>query len=258
MTQAPLIGLSFDVEEFDLPLEYGRVISVGEQLSAGFRGLRALRPLLDTASVRSTLFTTAFFALQYPEEIRALASRHEIGSHTYHHGRFADADLLRSRLTLEQVSGVPVTGLRMPRLKRVAPALVEAAGYQYDSSLNPTWVPGRYDHRALPRVPVRHGGIIEVPVSVTPRLRVPLFWLAFKNLPYSVYLRMALKTLETDGHLALYFHPWEFTDISAYRLPAYLRRGDGGALLHKLERLVKDLSGAGEFVGMAAIAARCQ
>jgi peptidoglycan/xylan/chitin deacetylase (PgdA/CDA1 family) len=256
MSGTPAIAISFDVEEFDLPLEYRQALYMDEQLAVGMRGLDAIRPVLDDPRVRSTLFTTAFFAGHFKETIHDLAGRHEIASHSFHHSSFVKEDLLASRLALEAITGKPVTGLRMPRMRLVAPDLVAAAGYRYDSSLNPTWVPGRYDHRGASRLPVARKGIVEVPASVTPRWRIPLFWLAFKNLPYSVFLRMARRTLREDGHLALYFHPWEFTDLSAYKLPAYVTRGDGGGLLRKLRRLVYDLSGEGELMTMGEIAER--
>ena len=76
--------LSFDVEEFDMPLEFGHSITLTEQLEAGKKGLDAILPLLDHSDVSSTLFTTAFFASTYPAAIRILAQKHEIASHTYY------------------------------------------------------------------------------------------------------------------------------------------------------------------------------
>jgi hypothetical protein len=124
------------------------------------------------------------------------------------------------------------------------------AGYKYDSSINPTWLPGRYNNRHLPRVLYVDGGMKRLPASVSPHLRIPLFWLAFKNMPYFIFKQLAVKTLKKDGHLCLYFHPWEFIDINNYNLPSYVRRGCNEKLLYKLDRLIKDLKQEGDCMGM--------
>ncbi|HAI84458.1 MAG TPA: polysaccharide deacetylase, partial [Chitinophagaceae bacterium] len=93
------ILLSFDVEEFDMPLEYGHNISVAEQMEVGKRGLDAtLQVLAQHPQVKATMFTTANFANHYPEAIRALVPQHEIASHTYYHTAFEEEHLLRSRM----------------------------------------------------------------------------------------------------------------------------------------------------------------
>ena len=244
------ILLSFDVEEFDCPLEYGREISLDEQLRVGYRGLMEIGGLLEQTGRRFTLFTTAFFAENFSNDIRSISENHEIASHTYFHSAFSEEHLGTSKEKLETITGKPVYGLRMPRMRSIDPAIVSKAGYSYDSSINPTWIPGRYNNRSECRTLVATNGIVKFPVSVTPRLRIPLFWLAFKNMPYNLYLRLALQTLRKDGYLCLYFHPWEFTDISNYKLPFYIKRGNKKALLLKFKRLLIDLSAEGEFTGM--------
>jgi peptidoglycan/xylan/chitin deacetylase (PgdA/CDA1 family) len=250
MQKDKTILLSFDVEEFDLPVEYGINISKDEQLQVGYRGLQMIKPLLDRSSVQATLFTTAFFAGHFPEIIRSLSGRHEIGSHSFFHSSFNNPDLAASKLSLENITGKKVEGLRMPRMKQVDPGLVLEAGYSYNSSVNPTWIPGRYNHLGLPRTPWYEKHVLQFPVSVTPHFRVPLFWLAFKNLPYSFFLDLVLRTLRHDGYVCLYFHPWEFIDLSGYKLPSYLKKGSKRELYQKLEKLVNDLSSEGSFSTM--------
>jgi hypothetical protein len=62
--------LSFDVEEFDMPLEYHFPISPEEQMQVGKAGLDALMPMINHHSVSTTLFTTANFAQYFPDAIR--------------------------------------------------------------------------------------------------------------------------------------------------------------------------------------------
>jgi len=133
-------------------------------------------------------------------------------------------------------------------MKSIPAKMISEAGYLYDSSINPTWIPGRYDNRSVSRTVFMDNDLTRLPVSVTPFFRIPLFWLAFKNMPYSLFLRLARQTLRRDRYISLYFHPWEFTDLSAYKIPGYIKRGSDQRLLEKFRRLIKDLSNEGEFV----------
>lgn len=242
------ILLTFDVEEFDLPLEYKIPISEQQQMEVGKKGLDAISPITDDPAVQCTLFTTANFALKFPSSIAELAKSHEIASHTFFHSTFHLPDLKNSREVLEQIISKKVAGLRMPRMQNISAGDIRQAGYKYDASINPTWIPGRYNNLQQPRVVFRQGNIYRVPVSVSPNLRVPLFWLSFKNFPFFYFKKIALQTLMQDGYLSLYFHPWEFTDLTGYALPAIIKRKSGKELLEKLQLLISDLKNEGDFV----------
>lgn len=240
------ILLSFDVEEFDIPKEFGQNIQIEQQLAIGKKGLDAIEPILN--EVPTTLFTTANFADHFPSEIKKLSLAHEIASHTYYHGSFVPKDLLNSRLSLESIIEKPVTGLRMPRMKKIDMPSVKAAGYLYDSSINPTWLPGKYNNIHLPRTVYIDEGIKRLPASVSPNLRIPLFWLSFKNMPYTLFKKLCVQTLRKDGYICLYFHPWEFTSIEEFGLPMYTRRWAGPIMVSRLLQLIKDLQKEGDFI----------
>ena len=246
----PKILLSFDVEEFDMPLEYNFNIAIETQMEIGKKGLDNLMPILNDQNYTTTLFTTANFANKYPDSIKALSDKHEIASHTFYHSNFTTAHLLESRIRLEEIIQKPVKGLRMPRMRQVPVGDIKQAGYSYDASIHPTWLPGRYNNFHLPRTKYSEQGLIRMPASVSPNFRIPLFWLSFKNFPYTIYLRLALQTLRKDGYLSLYFHPWEFTNITAFGLPKYTTKGSDNELLDKLYRLLNDLNKQAEFVTM--------
>lgn len=240
-----LILLSFDVEEFDMPSEYNATINIAEQMEVGKHGLDTILPIVK--DIPCTMFTTANFAIQFPEAVKQMASTHEIASHTFYHSTFENADLLSSRLKLEEISGKKVTGLRMPRMRAVDMQEVKNAGYEYDSSINPTIIPGRYNNLNLPRTLYVDGGVKRLPASVSPNFRLPLFWLAFKNYPYFIFKKLAIQTLKKDGYLCLYFHPWEFVDIKKYPLPSYTKRLCGKPLQQRLYQLIHDLKEEGAF-----------
>ena len=237
----PTILLTFDVEEFDLPLEFKQDIQLIEQMEIGKEGLNVITGILNEHNIVSTLFTTGSFANTYPEAIKDLSIKHEIASHSLFHSKFKTTDLKESKLLLENITGKPVYGFRMPRMKPVNINELMTAGYGYDASINPTILPGRYNNLHLSRTFYRENGLLRLPGSVSPNLRIPLFWLSFKNFPYLLFKKLALQTLQQDGYLSLYFHPWEFTDISTFRLPFYIKRLSGNRLVTKLHLLIDDL-----------------
>ena len=244
------IFLTFDLEEFDIPLEYGNPIPLSEQLEVGFSAMPNLHALLQNEGVTATYFVTGNFASYYPTLIKELAKENEIASHSFYHTGYQLGDLRKSKDTIEKIINKEITGLRMPRMKIVDAKEILDAGFSYDSSIHPTYLPGRYNNFNLPRRPYFEETLLRIPASVSPIIRLPLFWLAFKNFPINFYLQVAKNTLKKDGSLVLYFHPWEFADIKNYQLPKYISTPCGSELLNKLQLLIKALKKVGTFQQM--------
>ena len=247
LLKQPTILLTFDVEEFDLPLEFKEEITLNRQMEIGKEGLDVITNVMNEHAIACTLFTTGSFAKTYPDAIKNLSARHEIASHSLFHSTFKTSDLLESKLLLQDITGKPVEGFRMPRMKPVNVIDLKNAGYLYDASINPTLLPGRYNNLHLSRTFYRENSFLRMPGSVTPNLRIPLFWLSFKNFPYKFFLKLALQTLQKDGYLSLYFHPWEFIDINLFNLPFYIKRLSGIALTERLIMLIYDLKKVAAF-----------
>lgn len=241
------ILLGIDLEEFDIPEEYGQVITTQSKIDISKKGLFHLLPVLEKHSVKATYFTTAFWGLHEPSILKELSKKNEIASHSFYHSSYGPADLRNSRETLSVITGQEVTGFRMPRMHTVAMSDIANAGYRYDSSLNPTWLPGRYNHLDKKRVVFKEAGIYEMPVSVSHPGRIPLFWLTFKNLPLPLYFSMARRVLKNLGYLIIYIHPWEFVDLNSYKLPWFIKRHSGNPMVAKLDRLLQLLSQLGDF-----------
>lgn len=233
-----MILLGFDLEEFDLPLEYGKSISFQDQLSISRKGAMLVLQILKRFSAKATFYCTANYAVNQPDVIaQIVAEGHEIASHGFYHSDFATAHLLQSRLKLQELSGRAVKGFRMPRMMPVNEQHIADAGYVYNSSINPTYIPGRYNNLDQPRTWFYKDGVLQLPASVSPRMRIPLFWLAFHNLPMSLIKYLCLRTLKKDGYLNLYFHPWEFVDLTQnpeLGIPAYITRNSGEKLASRL------------------------
>jgi peptidoglycan/xylan/chitin deacetylase (PgdA/CDA1 family) len=245
----PQILLTFDLEEFDLPLEFGCPISEEDQINISNIGLRRLTGLLLKYNLPSTFFTTSFYAEKNKELIMDLSENHEIASHSKCHSGFKDTDPSDSKTEIERITGKKINGFRMPHFRETDLSLIKAAGYHYDSSVNPTLIPGRYNNLFTQRR-VYHDirtGLIEIPVSVSPVIRFPLFWLSFKNIPFPVYLHMCKKTIRKDSYLHLYFHPWEFAELGSIKIPGYLKTFSGSLLSERFEKLIAELKKVGDF-----------
>ena len=121
---------------------------------------------------------------------------------------------------------------------------IKRGGYRYNSSLNPAFIPGRYMHLTAPRTWFVKDGVMQIPASVTPWIRFPLFWLALHNLPQWLYHWMVRRVLRHDGYFVTYFHPWEFYDLKQhpeFKMPFIIRNHSGREMAERLDRLIKML-----------------
>lgn len=249
-----MICLSFDIEEFDLPQEHGYDMPFERMMEISRYGTNVILDTLQKHGIKATFFVTVNFAEHAADELsRIINEGHELASHGMNHTVFKQEDLLESRLRLEQMSSCPVHGYRMARMMKVDKNAVSDAGYVYESSLNPTFIPGRYNNFNKPRAPFMQNGILQIPVSVTPLVRFPLFWLSAHVLPQSLYRKLADTALYKDGYFCSYFHPWEFYDLNTLtdeiKLPAMIRRNSGEGMRERLDALISHFKSKGEKFG---------
>ena len=239
------ILLSFDFEEFDVPREHGVSISMDESMTVSKEGAERVLDCMLRHSVHATFFCTANFAKNAPDiMLRIVNEGHEVASHGCDHWQPKESDVISSKQILEDMTGKTIFGYRQPRMFPVSNNLLQQTGYEYNSSLNPAFIPGRYMHLNDPRTPFRQGGLIQVPASVTPCIRFPLFWLSLHHLPQWLYLTLAKRVLNHDGLFVTYFHPWEFSDKTPqpkYHLPFVVRRHCGQPMIARLDRLIEQL-----------------
>lgn len=254
-----MILLSFDIEEFDVPREHGVDIPMDEQVRISTIGTHAILDTLAQHGVRATFFCTANFAALSPEVVQRIVDEgHELASHGYYHWTFEPADLLRSKLALEAQTGVRIYGYRQARMMPVPDAEIERAGYEYNTSLHPTFLPGRYCHLDKPRRYFYTDSVLQIPASVTPLVRFPLFWLSCHNLPFPLYRWLCTRTWRHDGYLVTYFHPWEFYDLGKHpelKLPYIVRNQSGAGMIDRLSRWIAHFRSLGaEFTTYHAFA----
>lgn len=236
-----MILLSFDIEEFDMPLEYQGEIPFEEQISVSRNGLQNILRILKKYDIKATFFSTVVFAKENKDLIKGLlAEGHELASHTWFHSDFKEDHLAKSKQELEKLFQTDVIGLRMPRMSPVSEKAVVDAGYKYNSSINPTYLPGRYNNFKVSRRPFWQKEVLQFPASVSTIFRVPLFWLSFHNFPLWFYKFLSKLSLDSTGFLNIYFHPWEFSDISnpKFKLPGYTFKNTGKQMEVRFEKFI--------------------
>lgn len=243
--------LSFDVEEFDLPKEHGVEISLVEGLMVSAEGLKRILRVLDETGVKATFFCTGNFAEGQSGLVQSIVeSGHEVACHGVDHFRPAMGDIEKSKKIVEKAVGIKVYGYRQPRMQRIDYKELKRCGYRYDSSVNPAFIPGRYNNTKLLREPFVKNDILEIPTSVITFMRVPMFWLALHLFPKKIYYGLAKKCLKRDGYFATYFHPWEFADLMKFAVvPWYIKRNSGVKLEKRLRGLILNFKRmGGDFV----------
>lgn len=248
--------LSFDTEEFDVPKEHGVDFSLDEGINVSVEGTNRILDVLKETGVVATFFCTGNFIRKAPDIIKRLLNEgHELACHGVDHWKPQETDFKESKKIAEeflQSAAIrrqdKVYGYRQPRMFAVSDNEIAGAGYMYNSSLNPAFIPGRYMHLTTPRVCFMKERVLQIPASVTPLFRIPLFWLALHNFPESFYYFLVKRTMNHDGHFVTYFHPWEFVELKQHpewKMPFIIKNHSGKQMAERLRRLILKLKADG-------------
>ena len=246
-----MILLSFDTEEFDVPREHGvdyNTLTEGMEVSR--YGTIKILDCLKECGVRATFFCTSNFATHAPEVMsRIMNEGHEIAAHGCDHWNPQPEDVVKSKKILEELTGKQIKGYRQPRMFKVDKKEQARQGYLYNASLNPAFIPGRYMHLSTPRTCFMEDGVLQIPASVSPWFRIPMFWLSLHHFPMWLYKALCNRILKHDGYFNTYFHPWEFYPLGEhpeFKIPYVIKHNSGNSMLCRLENLIVWLKEKGE------------
>ena len=238
-----MILLSFDTEEFDVPRESGVDFSLEEAMKVSRHGAGRILDTLEANGVKATFFCTTNFAENAPEIMRRIVEGgHEVAAHGCDHWHPEPSDVFRSKQRLEELTGRQVNGYRPPLMFPVSDEDIRKAGYLYNSSLNPCFIPGHYNHLDKPRTCFMRDGVLQIPASVTPWLRIPMFWLALHNFPLWMYKALARRVYSRDGYFVTYFHPWEFYPLGEhpeFKVGFISRNHAGEQMVSRLDSVIR-------------------
>jgi polysaccharide deacetylase family protein (PEP-CTERM system associated) len=214
------------------------------------RNTHELLDALAASGVRATCFVLGWIARRYPSLVRRMvADGHEIASHSDTHPRLYSLprpalaeELTRARDSLQQLTGLPVWGIRAPMFS-ISDAVLDylaEAGYWYDSSFYDFKAHDRYGQLSTRIDPDRavvevRPGLLELPMSRVDFGPMALPWAGggyFRLIPAPIYRWGVARRLAARSWFMFYFHPWELDTGEAapaglsplLRLRAYIGR----------------------------------
>ena len=243
------ILLTVDLEEFVTPAEVGMDIKKDELFNISIEGFNNLIKILSKyPDIKVTFFTTLEFAEKSKSKLKELLnSGHEIALHGLYHKtsllkmdkKDVKKELLLAKNKLEKMFNIKVKGFRSPQMKGIDLKLLKEIGIKYDSSLHPTYVPGKYNNFFKKRERF-FDNIWEVPVSVVPIIRAPFSWVWFRNFGLN-YAKICTRLVFIDkDYVNLYFHPWDFVDINkkpfAGNISKVILRNSGNRMIKKFDK----------------------
>lgn len=256
--------ISVDVEDWFSSGHLRLFVSPEQCVSRIEHTVQPILRMLAEKEIKATFFVLGSVAKLKPGLIREVSMQgHEIASHGYEHIPLwqsgMDKTLKDIQLTnkiLQDITGKKVKGFRAPyaSLNKGTSwliSLLEAEGFEYDSSIFPMRTP-LYGVSGAPETIYRisadnilqhnpNAKLIEIPFTVwrLGLLKIPCTGGIYgRFLPFSV-LRFLLKRVERKRPVNFYFHPWE-TDpampvidvpvknkiVAYYNVSTYLKKID--------------------------------
>ena len=244
--------LTFDIEEYDAPRDLNKYhdskLSKNEMFEIGRRGTEKILQFLNKKKITATFFVTATFAKKYPKLIQEISKKYEVGLHGYSHSHDywkmpldkACYYIETGKKILELIIKKKVIGFRAPRMHPIPLKKLHELCFKYDSSNHPTYVPQRYNNFFKERKIHTKHGIIVVPASVTPLIRIPFSYLWFRNFGINYARLCTLIVSLVDNYICLYFHSYDFEDINKISpwLPRYFKKNTGEKLVYMLNEYI--------------------
>ncbi|WP_132059384.1 polysaccharide deacetylase family protein [Halorussus amylolyticus] len=197
--------------------------------------------LLDRLDVPLTVFVVGQVLEDRPEAVRRLDDEldAEFHLHSYQHDMHnevsLEAEVRKGTRAFEEVLGRDPDGYRAPRfiVNDGDLSTLSDAGFAFDSSICPSYRPGVYNNLDLPTrpyYPAEAPGLLELPVSVHPRLKIP-FEQSYLRLFGEPYLRLLERSALPDllvfnSHLHDYFHTAAHDNLGRIRQFAFKRNID--------------------------------
>jgi peptidoglycan/xylan/chitin deacetylase (PgdA/CDA1 family) len=219
------VSLTFELEEFSASLDFGKEIEEEEMFRITQKRAEEIGKLLENLKIKASFFVTENVALNLFEIVKRLEKRgHEIGLHGIAINNLKE--LAREKEAVKNASRSEIIGHRAHKFRKPSLKILRKIGIRYDSSIHPTYVPGRYNNLFAPRKSYANE-ILKISLSVAPLLRLPFSFVWFRNLGLK-YVKFCT-SLASKGQdlINIYLHTWEFTDISNFDLPFYLTRNTG-------------------------------
>ncbi len=173
-----------------------------------------LLQLFDKYNIKATFFVVSSLLERYSKEIKEIAKKHEIASHSHTHASLTEENALSEIKTSKEAfaqHGIECKGFRAPRFitTKNHHELLAQHGYQYDASLA-RYFPKRYRNKNLPKQPFVKNNVYQFPMTtfIPPTINSGLSYLKLFHPVSKLFPKPYM----------FYLHPWEFlekTELSA-------------------------------------------
>lgn len=218
--------LTFDVEEWFHLLDFSATKSEEQWKKYEVRiheNMERIFNILENSNTKATFFIIGWIAKTYPEVVRRIAEKYEIGSHTMTHqlvwqqspAEFKQ-DVESSIKLLQDITGKPVKYFRAPgysirKSEAYAFETLARLGIEIDCSV----FPAKHAHGGMPGFPtagpciIDHNGtkIKELPISLGSVAGKKVIYSGggyFRLFPYSLIKRL---TKQNAAYNMAYLHP---------------------------------------------------
>ena len=218
--------LTFDVEEWFHLLDFDATRTEdkwGEYEVRIHENMERIFRILEETDTKATFFVIGWIAKTYPEVVRKIAEKYEVGSHTMTHQLVWQQkpeefkqDVEASIKLLQDITGKPVKYFRAPgysirESESYAFETLAELGIEIDSSV----FPAKHAHGGMPSFPIatpsiiEHNGIRikELPITLGKVLGKDLIYSGggyFRLLPYSLIKKL---TKKNSAYNMTYLHP---------------------------------------------------
>ena len=218
--------LTFDVEEWFHLLDFDATRTEAEWGKYEMRihnNVERIFRILDDTNTKATFFVIGWVAKTYPDLIRKIAEKYQIGCHTMNHQLVWQQTTVEFRKDvetgvkmLEDITGKKVECFRAPGFsirdtEGWAYEILADLGIKYDSSV----FPAAHAHGGLPSYPKAAPGIIEYKGIQMKEFPIGFKTIAGKHIIYSGggYFRLCPYSMvkkwskESSDYLMAYIHP---------------------------------------------------
>jgi peptidoglycan/xylan/chitin deacetylase (PgdA/CDA1 family) len=251
-----LACLTLDVEK-DFNDPKGRILLFEDEAL-----LERYARILDENGVKMTAFLVTSLLDRYGERFQRLAEmapvEFEIHSHAHDlRDPCSRADIERAVTAFREFAGRDPIGYRAPvgRITREGLDTLIDLGFRYDSSIYPSYRPGRvtgYNNLHLPVAPFRitrgAQSIVEVPFACLSRIRL-VFSLSYVKLFGWKAHELLQRLFPLPDQVAVLSHPYDHyfdrlpDDVSGWEKP--LLRRNARSAFELLEKMLRQLRGQG-------------
>ena len=192
-----------------------------------------LEEIVKKYDLKITAFVTAKSLEDNPVLLKSLKSMScEIEQHSYSHQIGHDSkidDIKKGIKTHEKIVGSLPHGYRAPQgmITQKEVLFLENMGLKFDSSIFPTFYPGRFNRLGFPLVPytVHDSNIMEIPFAVVPKIRIPI-GLSYMQLLGLNTFKLMFKLFGLPKLLVYDFHTYELGKVASYKdLPRFEKIG---------------------------------